>query len=541
MPRFILVLQVITIFVLFGEALYIATRRPSKIQLYLLITVFCTALMLVGYAVELSARDVSSAMTGVAFSYIGKPFALLTLLMFISDYCKRPIPRQIAIALFIFNLVFPIAVFFNSSTHLFYASVGFDRSNPFSPLSLTPGPLYYLYILKVICNFIWIFSLTVREYLRSNTREERTRVLLLFSAVASTILGYVVFVLIPRDDYDATMIGAILGIVFLSLLFFRHRLFDVLTLSKEQALYDANFGILVLDSSGRVQYSNGMMEKLVPGTFSLEEFSNLAFGKTLVRKDDFMYEVSRSSIVDDGWNFGQRIEITDVTVSVNYSQNLEREVQSRASEILRIQRSIVSSFAAIVDARDGSTGSHIKRICQYVDILVHSMRELDLYPDKLTDGFITSLVDVSPLHDIGKLSVPDSILLKPGALTDEEYKLMKTHPEKGAQIISDCLSGVERPEYVALGKELALYHHERWDGSGYPFGLKGEEIPLSAQILSVADVYDAIRSERVYKAPMSKEDARKVILEGRGTHFSPAVVDAFENAVEQMEAVPLDE
>ena len=139
------------------------------------------------------------------------------------------------------------------------------------------------------------------------------------------------------------------------------------------------------------------------------------------------------------------------------------------------------------------------------------------------------------MHDIGKIVIPDCILLKPGKLTPEEFDVIKTHTTEGARLIKECFAGVERPEYVEMAETVARSHHEKWNGTGYPEKLAGEEIPLPARIVAVADVYDALRSVRCYKLPMPAEEARSIILEGKGAHFDPDVVDAFMNIVDQVE------
>ena len=531
------IVQIIAVFLLFAEGLYICFRRPSRMQVLMLITVISAIVTLVGYSVEISALDMATAKQGVAISYMGKPFALLAPFLFVSDYCRRSIPDRLTVFLAVFNLLFPILIFTNDYHHLYYSFVEFDRSRPFSPLILGHGPLYYLYMAKVIVNFLWVSFLTIERFRKEKGDDERAQIFLLFATLFSSVLGYLIFLTGITGGYDTTMAGAILGTVFLSVLFLRYRLFDVVTLAKEQALDDANFGVLVLDKRDGVSFSNRAMDYLLESSFRIEEFAALPMGKITVRKGENIYEVSRSNIEDRGWVFGKRIEVTDITDRYNYSLKLENEVESRTREITRLQRSIVSSFAGIVEARDNSTGEHILRMSRYVDILAHSLRAMGYYREELSDEFIASLVDVAPLHDIGKISIPDSILLKPGKLTEAEFDVIKTHTELGTQVIDQCLSGVERTEYVRLAREVSLCHHEKWDGSGYPHGLKGEEIPLSARIIAVADVYDAVRSERVYKPAMDREEARQIILDGRGSHFAPQVVEAFEAALQEIERV----
>ena len=190
-----------------------------------------------------------------------------------------------------------------------------------------------------------------------------------------------------------------------------------------------------------------------------------------------------------------------------------------------------------MEARSGETGKHIVRTGQFVLLLAEQLRQTAAYPDVLTDAYIRRLVDAAPLHDIGKITVPDSILMKPGKLTPEEFDVMKQHAAAGVDIIHKIMDGIESREYVAMAKEVAHYHHEKWNGSGYPCGLSGESIPLSARIMAVADVYDALRSERCYKEAMDKETARNIIFESSGSHFDPKVVEAFRACLDQIEAI----
>ena len=227
----------------------------------------------------------------------------------------------------------------------------------------------------------------------------------------------------------------------------------------------------------------------------------------------------------------------DITDSFNYAVRLERDVEEKTRGIQHMQRSIIAGFASIVEARDGETGSHIKRTSAYVALIAAGLRDAGAYPTLLTGDFITRLSDVAPLHDIGKITIPDSILLKPGKLTPEEFEIIKGHTAAGVRVIEDTMRGVEADGYVNLAVEIAGSHHEKWDGSGYPAGLAGEEIPLAARIMAAADVYDAVRSQRCYKEAAPPEEARMILRQGSGTHFDPAVVDAFFRRIDDIEAV----
>jgi adenylate cyclase len=187
----------------------------------------------------------------------------------------------------------------------------------------------------------------------------------------------------------------------------------------------------------------------------------------------------------------------------------------------------MESMAAVAESRDPETGAYVKRTQHYVRAIADELAQSGRYMETLTTDYIDLLFASAPLHDIGKVGVPDNILMKPGKLTDEEFGLMKKHAEYGKKIIGSTAVKIEGNNFLILAGEIASTHHEKWDGSGYPEGLAGGEIPLSGRIMAVADVYDALISKRCYKPPFSHEKACGILHEGRGTGFDPVVLDAF--------------
>ncbi|MBI5330232.1 MAG: two-component system response regulator [Betaproteobacteria bacterium] len=207
---------------------------------------------------------------------------------------------------------------------------------------------------------------------------------------------------------------------------------------------------------------------------------------------------------------------------------LEAEVARRMEDNDLTQLVSIRALAHLAETRDPETGNHILRTQGYVRLLAQLLRERPRFKSLINDRFIDLLTRSAPLHDIGKVGIPDAILQKPGKLTPEEWEIMKTHAQLGAVAIEQAERDAEKTvEFLALAKEIAHWHHERWDGSGYPDGLKGDVIPLSARIMAVADVFDALISARVYKPAMSYEQARTIIADGCGGHFDPDLVDAF--------------
>lgn len=216
--------------------------------------------------------------------------------------------------------------------------------------------------------------------------------------------------------------------------------------------------------------------------------------------------------------------IGTILYAVICSRNVREIYQSLRVE--RLQREIITSLATVVEERDENTGGHIQRTEHYVKLLTDRMRALPPYT-QIGEEYWKNVMLAAAMHDIGKIKIPDQILNKPGRLTDEEYEIMKKHAAYGADIIQRTMRNVEEEDYFHVAYYIARYHHERYDGKGYPDGLSGENIPLEARIMALADVYDALISERVYKKAFSKEKARAIIAEGEGTQFDPALTRLF--------------
>lgn len=218
---------------------------------------------------------------------------------------------------------------------------------------------------------------------------------------------------------------------------------------------------------------------------------------------------------------------------------LESEVQSRTRDVQRIKDVTIIAMASLAETRDNETGNHIRRTQNYVKALAEHLSREERFPIVLDDETIDLLYRSAPLHDIGKVGIPDSILLKPGRHTPEEFEIMKTHAVLGAEAIKVAEQVLDETEtsFLRYAREIAQSHHEKWDGTGYPAGLSGENIPLSGRLMAVADVYDALISERVYKHAYSHDEAVSYIRQGRGRHFDPMIVDAFLEIEDQFKTI----
>ncbi|MCL2184658.1 MAG: response regulator [Treponema sp.] len=207
--------------------------------------------------------------------------------------------------------------------------------------------------------------------------------------------------------------------------------------------------------------------------------------------------------------------------------DIDEIIRERTSQLHRLQNSIISVLADMVENRDKGTGGHIERTSKYIKILIDEMKKRDMYSKEIQDWDVEKMISSARMHDLGKISITDTIVNKPGKLTDDEYEIMKSHAMEGERIIDEIISRTGEGEFLRNAKLFAGTHHERWDGKGYPRGLKGNAIPLHGRIMAIVDVYDALVSDRPYKKAFTDDEAIDIIVHNKGTHFDPIIVDLF--------------
>lgn len=222
------------------------------------------------------------------------------------------------------------------------------------------------------------------------------------------------------------------------------------------------------------------------------------------------------------------------------SMEYVHDIQTKTEMLNKMQTGLIFVLADMVENRDKVTGDHIKKTSAYVELIGKKLQERGLFPDYISDEYIEYLRDSAPLHDVGKITITDLILNKDGKLTDEEYAIMKSHTSAGRKVIEQVMEKVPDSQYLRMAANMAHFHHERWDGTGYPEGRKGDEIPLSARIMTIADVFDALVSRRSYKKPFTFEEAMKMIEEGAGTHFDPVIAKVFVESWDEVKKIADD-
>lgn len=214
-------------------------------------------------------------------------------------------------------------------------------------------------------------------------------------------------------------------------------------------------------------------------------------------------------------------------------QDMKAELVDKQEKMSRMQNHIITALASLIESRDANTGEHVIRTSYFAKNLAEEIKGMKSYSKEVTDEFVQLIYLLAPLHDVGKIVVSDQILTKPARLTPEEFEEMKKHASMGGVVIKQILEGVADEDYLNFASDIAMYHHERWDGTGYPTGLKGKKIPLAARIMAIADVFDALTAERCYKPKMEPEKAFQIIEEEAGTHFDPQLVKVFLKNKEQ--------
>jgi putative two-component system response regulator len=219
--------------------------------------------------------------------------------------------------------------------------------------------------------------------------------------------------------------------------------------------------------------------------------------------------------------------------------NLTNMVNQKASQVANLQNSMMAAMAEMVEFRDKMTGGHITRTQKYLQVLVGRLLDRGYYKDEVSSWNLEYLLPSAQLHDVGKIAIRDTILNKPGKLTADEFEEMKTHTDIGVQIIESIARNTKESSFLRHARVIAGTHHEKWDGTGYPRGLSGTNIPLEGRLMAIADVYDALISARPYKEPYPPQTAKQIIEEGENTHFDPVLVDLFRSASDQFAAIAL--
>lgn len=452
---------------------------------------------------------------------------------------------------------------------LFYTSVSFSIKNGTGVLTREYGPLHIFYPISMYFYMgaaivVTIFTLIKKKSI--NRRGVISMVTLCGVAIATYVLERAL-----HFSYDFSpvanvilMIGALIP-VYKSNLYTVYEKKDIINEQLGQK------GFLTFDKKRSYQNSNAFMENVFPelGNYrigqkiegcskelqalvdQIDTFENrqkdeaadkhhhnklTAFWLNGKYYDGLIHEVTNAFGIRKGYT----IELSDDTANrmaielkEQYNEELSKEVEEKTKRIREIQQKTILGMAQMVESRDLSTGGHIKRTSDVVGIFAKKLLKTDL---GLDEHFLKLVIRSAPMHDLGKIGVDDAVLRKQGRFTDEEYSIMKKHSEIGYHMVKEILSGVEEPDFVGVAENVAHYHHEKVNGAGYPHGLKGEEIPIEARIMALADVFDALVSKRCYKDAFSYDKAFEIIEKDAGTHFDEKLAKVFISCRAELES-----
>ena len=486
--------------------------------------------------------------------------------MCVLNLCRIRVSRWVRTASFALNLLMFVGILSIGHYPFFYREITVVKTAGGLLVTKEYGPLHSLFYVMVGLYFGAGVCVLLYCYLKKRQVSRRILQRLFVPqvfAIASYLLAHV-----PGIDVELVPLSYIIAQIMYLLIVHRMVLYDVSDMVIESMVETGDTAFLTLDFKHHYLGSNERMRTIIPalGKLAIDQSINdeaelkanvihwlghfeedeSAVKNLFVIRDkeddsrDQMFIVNVNYLYDGRRRRGYQIFLVDDTQNQryirlmdSYNSELEEQVAAKTDRIVKMHDNLIMSMATMVESRDNSTGGHIRRTSEGVRILIDEIRKGDTF--HLTEDFCRNLIKAAPMHDLGKIAVDDAVLRKPGRFTDEEFAIMKKHAAEGARIVHEILKGTDDEVFHKLAENVAHYHHERWDGSGYPDGLKGEQIPLEARIMAIADVYDALVSKRVYKESMSFEAADAIIMEGMGKHFDERLKPYYEAARPRLE------
>ncbi len=498
-----------------------------------------------GYVQLAFSKTVPEAIIGIKISYLAS-FIHVFMMYAIFHLCNLNIKKWIQVLLLGVSTLFFLCALSIGYISFFYKDITGELINNELILHKTYGPIHTLYYIQLCIYMVLTFCATFYA-IRNKNEVSRHNLHYMLACEIITVLIFFsgkVFHL----KVDLLPLSYISGEIVLLIISRRIVLYDVTETVIETIAFNGKTGFVSFDDAFNYLGSNQFAKQIYPELSDLKVddsvLKNPELNKEIISKvreyiinpkknsffKDFgkqIFQIDISKLFDGRVNRGYILYIQDdtkdqkyISLLNKYNDNLRDEVKKKTEHIVEMHNNLVLGMATMVESRDNSTGGHIKRTSDIVAFLIDAIQK-DKDEDKLevSADFCHNIIKAAPMHDLGKIAVDDAILRKPDRFTPEEFDKMKTHAAEGARIVHEILSGTDDLAFHLLAENVAHYHHERWDGSGYPEGLKGEAIPLEARIMAIADVYDALVSKRVYKDAMTFEQADSIMMESFGKHF----------------------
>ena len=488
-----------------------------------------------GYLLVSKSTTLDAALIATKITHLGGCYLTLLILLTIIHFCNIKLNMWLKMLFFLMSSAMYLFII-NDNSNLFYTSVELQVTESGSYVIKEYGPMHILFFIVIGLYFSLSIAVIIYALIKKNQVSRKT----LFIAN----IAYSLNKLIPNLHIEFAPATYILSLTVLLIVIFRMYLYEVDDSVIDSIMKTEKTAFVSFDMKYHYLGSNEYAKELFPKLNKLivdksqiddsfldgnlikwvKRFEEISENNFEYEKGDKIYLVVIRYILDGKKEKGYQIQISDDTQNKryiklinSYNDELKLEVLRKTDNLALITDRLIMGVATMIEGRDNSTGGHIKRTSQVVSFLIDEMKKENEFG--LSVDFCEAVVKASPMHDLGKITIDDVILRKPGKFTPEEYEVMKTHAEAGAKIIKVILEGTTNPTFTEVAINMAHFHHERYDGSGYPMHLVGDDIPLEARILAIADVYDALVSKRVYKEKMTFVEANKIILEGMGTQF----------------------
>ena len=548
---------VMAVLALFNLIVFLLDFQEKKLNYYMLAMFVIMTLSNAGNVLLATTDLLEVAIVAKKIYYLGGCFIPPLILIVIFKMCNIRLKKWITNILVLYSFAVYGMVLTIGYHDMYYVSATLTKDGDATVIVPEYGFGHnFFYIL--LYGYLLIGVVVLLYSFKNQIRLSRKN---LWALIAVELVTIVVFLVgrVVNPDMEVTPFAYILDgfiLLYLSRRVTVYSLEDniISSLGKQN-----DYGYIMFDKHRNFLGANELAEKILPELYGLKidrpvfGYDSLEFLQVELdefeKSNDTLFELDKGENHYEGhinqiWYadkaVGYLFEIEDVTdrykytkLLSEYNDNLKNEVEEKTVHIRNMQSQILLGMANMVENRDGNTGGHIKRTSYVIEILMNTIREHGILD--LEDKFCKAVIKSAPMHDLGKISIDDKILRKPGRLTDEEFAIMQTHAEKSGELVASILEGVEDAYFVNIAKNLARHHHEKWNGAGYPDHLKGEDIPMEARIMAVADVYDALVSKRCYKEAMSFEQAHQVMMESMGSHFDPQMAEVFEKSRKKLE------
>ncbi len=528
---------------------YVVSKNYENISVYSWTLLIVIPVIILGYWLKSRTTSPEAAEMAFCFIYLDSSVLLVTALFTMMHALGVEAKTPVKLAFYAAGFIHASLVWLSYGTGLYYSSIEVVQTPLGSATLVTGGPLKVFHTIYLVL-IISIILLTIIGYFVKKGTHSKI-VLYNFTVVFIVFAAGYGIQLFVQAEFSILPYLYIFADIIVATTYDHMHMHDIACVVSQQQKYHADRGFIAISYKRHFMSCNERACEFIPylrkqrvdeplpqdHPLFNEMIDAYRENGTKTRKAQegertLIFEICEASMRRDGKKQGYLFDVRDATEEqkVLDAMNSDNEILSaelalKAAHIIDIQQRVTVGMANMIENRDTNTGGHVKRTSDVVRIIVDEIVERGNMG--VSHELAEDIVRAAPLHDLGKMNIDDSILCKPGRLTDEEFEIIKTHPVKSGEMVRILLEGVEEQGFVDTAYNIARYHHERWDGRGYPEGLAGEQIPIEARIMAVADVYDALVSKRCYKEAMSYEQAAQIMYEGMGSQFDPALEPVF--------------